>query len=304
MRVLNPNHEYVTLAASIGSKANESLSNVQNGSVFGKTSRGIFIKTANKWLNFLSYERYRGPLTINLHPKSGSIPGIKTGVELEISPHNIFFPEAGWNVSLPEAEIWQPQPPTTPPSSRADQQARLTTLASRIMETGFNSGLAPVLPFLLDSEDHGESSDLGLQPVQRHVLDLRQELKSSKGIIDSKAVINLLGSGSGLTPSGDDFVIGLLLAFNRWKGVGFNLATLDQFNHQIVEVAYHKTTTLSANLIECASMGLGDERLIDALDWLISDSNQERIPSDDLLSWGNSSGIDVFVGYMAALSMP
>jgi len=289
-------------AANIGSMALESLADVQSGTVFGITSRGVFIKTASKWLIFISFERFRGPLTINLHPEEETIPEIKTGMELEISSQNFIFPEPGWIVSLQEAGKWLPQPPSNPPSSRADQQARLTVLASKIMETNPNSGLAPVLLNLLISEDHGDLSDLGLQPVQRRVLDLLQELNSSKGLPDSKAVINLLGSGSGLTPSGDDFVIGLLLVLNRWKSLLFDLPVLDQFNRQIVEAAYLKTTTLSANLIECASLGLGDERLIDALDWLISGSEQESGPSEDLLTWGSSSGIDVFVGYAAALS--
>jgi hypothetical protein len=299
----NPDCAYLTNAVNIGSMTFESLTDVQSGTVFGVSARGIFIKTASKWLNFISFERFRGPLTINLHPEHGLIPNIKTGMELEISPQNFIFPEAGWIVSIQEAEKWLPQPPSNPPSSTADQQARLISLASKIMETNSNSGFAPLIPNLFDSEDHANLSNLGLQPIQRRVLDLLVELNSSQGIPDSKAVINLLGSGSGLTPSGDDFVIGLLLALNRWKVVFFNLAALDQFNHQIVEAAYHKTTTLSANLIECATLGLGDDRLIDALDWLICGSEQESDPGEDLLSWGSSSGIDVFVGYVAALSI-
>jgi hypothetical protein len=62
-------------------------------------------------------------------------------------------------------------------------------------------------------------------------------------------------------------------------------------------------STLSANLIECATLGLADERLIEALDWLVSGRDQEATHIDELLNWGSSSGMDVFVGYVVALSV-
>ena len=92
------------------------------------------------------------------------------------------------------------------------------------------------------------------------------------------------------------------MVLNRWKEVIFDGQDLDRLNQQVVEAAYRKTTTLSANLIECAALGLADERLIEALDWLVSGSEQEPTHLDEMLDWGSSSGIDVFVGYVVALS--
>ena len=48
--------------------------------------------------------------------------------------------------------------------------------------------------------------------------------------------------------------------------------------------------------------GLADQRLIDALDWLVSGSESSMQSIDALLTWGSSSGSDVFVGYVVALS--
>ena len=81
-------HVIETRAASIGSMAKESLEDGQRGSVFGVTSRGIFIKTESRFLNFLSFDRNRGPLTINLSPDNGSIPITEVGIEIEISQHD------------------------------------------------------------------------------------------------------------------------------------------------------------------------------------------------------------------------
>ena len=106
--------------------------------------------------------------------------------------------------------------------------------------------------------------------------------------------------GSGLTPSGDDFVMGLLLSLNRWESVlqpGDNLSVL---NTNVVESAYRCTTTLSANLIECGALGLADERLIQAVDLLATGKKEQAEILLGLLSWGNTSGIDAFVGMIVA----
>jgi hypothetical protein len=68
----------------------------------------------------------------------------------------------------------------------------------------------------------------------------------------------------------------------------------------VVEAAYRDTTTLSANLIECAALGLADERLIQANDYLAVGNFQLPEISSGLLSWGNSSGVDALVGMIAA----
>jgi hypothetical protein len=119
----------------------------------------------------------------------------------------------------------------------------------------------------------------------------------------SNSVISLLGAGDGLTPSGDDFVIGLLLTLKRWGNLLLPGQDLQTLTKTVVDAAYKKTTLLSANLIECAALGQADERLIAALDWLMSDISQESSCLDEMLGWGNSSGSDVFVGFVVGLSL-
>jgi hypothetical protein len=290
-------------AMSIGNIAFDSLSTDQEGSVMGITSRGIFIKTSDKWLKFLSFESYRGPLTINLPLGEGSSLPINRGTKVLTSPKKIVFPVVDLEVSIQYSEVWQPQSPTAPPKLRAERWSRLISLAKRISEDKRDSGLAPLLPRLLNIANQGDVPPLKNATLERDILHLHQDINASQGIPPSESVIRLLGSGAGLTPSGDDFVIGLLLAFKRWKDAFFDLPDLESFNQQIVNAAYHKTTTLSANLIECAALGLGNERLVDTLDWLMGGSDREPGIRDGLLSWGNSSGIDVLAGYVVALSL-
>jgi len=88
---------------------------------------------------------------------------------------------------------------------------------------------------------------------------------------------------------------------NRWRIPPWKTSDLRTLNFQIVAAAYEKTTTLSANLIECASQGLANERLINALDWLVTGVALEPDIVPHLLEWGHSSGVDTFAGMAIAL---
>jgi hypothetical protein len=106
----------------------------------------------------------------------------------------------------------------------------------------------------------------------------------------------LLGCGRGLTPSGDDLVLGLLLVANRWGVAGLQGEALARLNAEVVDAARQRTTTLSACLIECAAQGEADERLLAAADYLFSGAGDASKVVDELLTWGASSGLDALVG--------
>jgi hypothetical protein len=76
---------------------------------------------------------------------------------------------------------------------------------------------------------------------------------------------------------------------------------IEALNRSVVHKAYSPTTTLSANLIECATLGQADERLISALDSLLSGQPGTDICAANLLAWGNSSGCDALLGMALAV---
>jgi hypothetical protein len=290
-------------AESIGNLAFDSLATDQEGSVLGLTSRGVFIKTKNKWLNFLSFESFRGPLTINLPMSEDSILRISRGMSLRITARQIVFPDTDLVISVQNPVVWQPKPPSAPPLPKSERRQRLFFFAKQILAGKKGTGLGELLPELLNFSNKPRPGTQEISPIHANILHLQREMISSSRLPTSESLISLLGSGSGLTPSGDDFISGVLLVLKRWKDVIVDWQNLDRLNQQVVEAAYRKTTTLSANLIECATLGLADERLIKALDWLVSGRDQEATHIDELLNWGSSSGMDVFVGYVVALSV-
>jgi hypothetical protein len=111
-----------------------------------------------------------------------------------------------------------------------------------------------------------------------------------------------LGAGQGLTPSGDDFVTGFILAMNRYKESFWSQGNLEDLNRQVVSAAYQKTTRLSANLIEMATWGESDERLLNALDYIQGADYAVENVARNLSGWGHSSGVAGLAGIAAAVN--
>jgi hypothetical protein len=64
----------------------------------------------------------------------------------------------------------------------------------------------------------------------------------------------------------------------------------------LLPTAYQKTTTLSANLIDCAGNGQADERLLLAVDGMITGEPGPDACLEALINWGSSSDRDALVG--------
>ncbi|MGW8226804.1 MAG: DUF2877 domain-containing protein, partial [Anaerolineales bacterium] len=267
------------------------------GIIFGVISRGVFIQTSTQWLVFISDEPYPGPLTIN-------VPGIRDpgialdrGMRVRIASGILAFPEANLVINTQNLASWQPKAPQLPVLSGSERQKYLLAGSRAITSTGQHAGLSVLLPLLIQMPGAAQTVIEQFPSWYKIIFKLAQ---AGAGIESPDALINLLGAGQGLTPSGDDFVMGFLLAFNRWQHILPTPRDPGYFNRQIISAAYKKTTTLSANLIECAALGLADLRLINALDWLVSGGEPGEQAIDELLTWGHSSGRDAFVGFAVA----
>lgn len=281
---------------SIGSIAWETWQRDQPARVLGVTSRGVFLAIEQRIL-FISCEQWRGPLTINLDRSVDQLCALEVGAEAIFADARLIFPAASISLFASTAEIWHPPSPALLPGPIGQQRDNAQRLARSVTSRAIDRGFAPLLNPLLDlpldgplSREH--SAVLVILQTLRHALQ-HDDLASVQA-----GISQLLGRGTGLTPSGDDGVLGLLLMLNRWPR-GIDRAELNRY---VIDLAYRRTTTLSANLIECAAAGQADERLIAVADGIALGSAAVEECIDDLLSWGSSSGIDALLGMVLAVS--
>lgn len=120
-----------------------------------------------------------------------------------------------------------------------------------------------------------------------------QEFKRSDSIFENafqekrknKDIFNIIGLGLGLTPSGDDYIVGMMAAYyseNDKKPKLFK---------DLEKLAKNKTNEISYNYILNASNKLFKHEIIELIEDLESD---EKI--DNLLNFGSSSGQDIIYG--------
>jgi len=141
----------------------------------------------------------------------------------------------------------------------------------------------------------GEATDL-LSLVTGMHLALQQQVLPGL----EKAAHALAGRGRGLTPSGDDFLLGICY------GLFMAQASLPNFHQAAGNILSDKvsqrSTLISANLVACANSGEVDERLGSALQALLYPQNPAGSAIEGILSWGSSSGMDATAGMALFLS--
>jgi len=263
-------------AAIIISKSCETI-------VFGISSRGIYLKSSTKWMLYLSNERFRGPLTINLNSSlANTLSNIQVGETAYLHSQRISFPETGCEISLKKSCIWQPDAV----GERAALDETNCTVAKKLLQQCNLSNINEMTAL--------QKSNLPNRKLQQ----MQQALAHQDTQRLETTLTSLLGYGIGLTPSGDDFVAGLLLRLNRISDGWMSTTERERINQSLVEAAYKRTNLLSANLIECAAMGLADERLIAALDWLARGEVEDLRAIEELLGWGHTSGAAALEGFL------
>jgi hypothetical protein len=112
----------------------------------------------------------------------------------------------------------------------------------------------------------------------------------------------VLGLGSGLTPSADDAIAGLLLAARAWHGTEVG-STVSAVGELLAPDLGTRTTAVSAGLLRHAAQGRGAPEVVRAVEHLTG----RRVAADEpglldrLMSLGHSSGRDTALGVLALL---
>lgn len=132
----------------------------------------------------------------------------------------------------------------------------------------------------------------------------------------SESVIKLAGWGPGLTPSGDDYLTGVMLALwnitsgqverpesNKMLDSGFDVSG-PYLCSWIYQAAAPRTNRISRAFLKAARDGLADARwhaLLEALD--TGDLSAVQQAAQSILSFGATSGLDTLIGFLRILEL-
>lgn len=281
---------HIITARTIGYPAYTNLSIGTSASILGVTSQGVFLITEKNHVLFLTDSSYRGPLTINLQRPANYLMDCTMGEVVYIDKMCIQFSTFSIVINA-YTKIWEPEAFQILRSMTPEINKRAQTISASLLNELNDSLFHEVVQISAEEEeDTGEK-----QRQMRDWFSSRTGIEENYGVVGFGFLQALLGLGKGLTPAGDDFIGGYLLVCS------YQQSGKSEDTEKLVELAYQKTTSLSANLIACAVQGEADERLLNILRFLATGEGGLEEIREELLSYGSSSGIDSLAGMLIAL---
>ena len=222
--------------------------------------------------------------------------GLHSGMAVFLSDETIRVPDAGLEIQFDAAAPWSPRLRSS--ADAADSAAarwRRRSGATRAIAQGRASaaGFGALL-----REDLSDDP-VGILGVAHPILsELVVALEAGDRTRAAEVARRLVGLGPGLTPSGDDVLVGIEAALHALARPSAGFLALAMGGVE------ERTTALAATLLRHAGAGEFAERLHILLAALLG-SDDEAIPAtiDRALAWGATSGTDCLLGVLIGLDV-
>lgn len=243
-----------------------------------------------------------GPLNIVLENGTGFLArDLATGLPVEGDGHRLRLGNA-LTVSLNGAAIWEPRLEGTGLLDDPRWKVNLAVLYHHLVSRAPAESLAHLLA--PGSAERGGMKSAYREAARQAIGRLLAALQvgDRQGIAAGAAA--LAGLGPGLTPAGDDFLLGLMAGLRTGppflEGKELSVAETCQI---IYEAAAERTNLLSRALLRSAKEGLFSEAwpiLVATLRQGKADKVREA--ADRILGFGGTSGADALAGFLSLWS--
>jgi len=208
-------------------------------------------------------------------------------------------------VSLDGAQLWGPEVNWgCLPTQRRRLEDNLAALCSRLSQNDVADGLLGLV--LNEEKEPGARADGTCSPHDRAFLamarmgikGLMQALQDGdRSSIGGSAAL-LAGLGPGLTPAGDDYLVGLMAGLRVWPGLC--QVSSEEACRIILGAAEGRTTLLSRAFLRSAKEGLFGENWHELLAELAGgEAIRIRRAVRRILSTGATSGADALAGFLS-----
>lgn len=218
-------------------------------------------------------------------------PAVRTGDRavcrsgtLSFGPHTLH---------LRRLPVWSPAP--IPRWSQPLSARSRVAYLGRARATHLPAGSAPLTP--------------AFKSATRQLQVTLQQRPPHGGEVDP-VVRRLIGAGPGLTPAGDDVLVGLLAALYRGGSAAASASAAFSCLSQTISRYLPRTTDVSAHYLRLATRGFFSEPLTRLIDAVVGDACVEEVHRrmSEVLSVGATSGADalhgVLLGLDVVLSLP
>jgi hypothetical protein len=297
-----------SLAETAGEAALEILYSNRGGRVLASVTQALYLIGESGellWLAMPGVPMHRRGVRV-----SGSLPRPAVGTEYRMM-QGMLITDSGTRLDLGSCTIWRT------PEARVAQAVALARLPGIVIDTYSNFfewpkpvGMGNLLPAIIEmaiqagQPDESRLAKEDLNFLWRPVQGIVQAcLRRDFGLLLEHAA-SLVGLGSGLTPSGDDFLGGLFFAFEMLRRTYPEIRELQSWNYSnfIIE-SRSRTNQISFCLLKDHAAGYAMEpmhRFARAL--LEGRSLDQSLPlATELVAVGHSTGWDLLIGLLAGM---
>lgn len=288
----------------IGHAGYRALIAMHYGHVVAAFRRSVYVETDQGDMVCL------GPVTLGAgplnalcrFPQTMAIPELHGCLGNKVEKRGDVLRTRRFTFPLAGATLWVP--PDTGSSRKHDTLGLALDELGRVIAKNQLRGFGQLIPELISGCDISpqEKNDLLLVRASRAISAFSGWLhaaltQQADRLPIPKEAENLIGLGPGLTPAGDDFLGGALIALRSLA----EHALADRIKDWILPLAHTQTNRISLAHLRCAAAGAGAAVLHDMLAAL----NSQRgialtLHLDALDSIGHSSGWDTLAGAVCA----
>jgi hypothetical protein len=287
---IGSNHFAITAAGKLALNA---IDYPKHGRVTALFERSFYIETNDNWFCFGASSLPLGPLNLQTNVPANinwQASGLQLKDQVKISASHIHV-GSRFAFSYRDAESWQPD--LTIDLDKTTIAAGLATLTQQALSMAPAEGLTS---FLFPDGSLIAALPSAAPAIAAMTKFIGDENPNSEIIRES--VISLIGLGPGLTPSGDDFLGGMMIA-SSLLGEYEKLRILVD----TVETAASATNDISRAHLKAAAQGIGAEPLHATISDIVTNRDQALKASLKRLdAIGHCSGWDALTGVVITLS--
>ncbi len=193
-----------------------------------------------------------------------------------------------------KSRLWSGKIPIQKPDYKNISENTIKTIEF-ILKNGKDSGLLSAWKHYYKGYEHLETNDVYAKIFFDKLSKLQNSIVNDNYKEFIKIIYEFIGLGIGLTPSGDDFILGLLSVFKAYEFHPYNFI----IKNECIEDLKSRSTTVSYFMLKNCIQGFINEAL---LKFIQNDCEKETI-LNNILKIGSTSGTDMLIGVVFALNI-
>lgn len=252
------------------------------------------INEANKVLSVVVPAIGPGPFSIVLQENQEIGPQVAEGFITLDPGHKIQVRSSALiigqiTIYLNQARIWDPHLSYQDIKLNTVQNA-LPKISQRLIDHSPKSSLAGLL--WMNDKDPFQVS------VENQLPYLKKGFESANLDVLKRVAQNVAGVGVGLTPAGDDFLVGVMIGMR----VAGRDAVVEPLVNALADTAIPQTTALSGAWLRAAARGEAGLAWHNLLESIQREDEPEQLTQaiKTIISYGQTSGADALFGFLTA----